>query len=63
MINLNVMKIAMFLPVKDKKSSISNSAPQQYVERFHKKTKLLLCMSSRQSIFKVHAYPLQLNNN
>ena len=34
MINLNVMKIAMFVPVKDKKSSLSNSARLQNVERF-----------------------------
>ena len=27
MINLNVIKIAMFLPVKNQKSSLSNSAP------------------------------------
>ena len=27
MIDLNVMKIAMFVPVKDKKSSLSNSTP------------------------------------
>ena len=32
MINLNVIKKAMFLPVKDKKLSLSNSAPQQNVE-------------------------------
>ena len=37
MINLNVIKKAMFLPVKDKKLSLSNSAPLQNVERFHKK--------------------------
>ena len=37
MINLNVIKKAMFLPVKDKKLSLSNSAPWQNVERFHKK--------------------------
>ena len=34
MINLNVIKRAVFLPVKDKKSSLSNSARLQNVERF-----------------------------
>ena len=59
MINLNVIKKAMFLPVKDKKLSLSNSAPWQNVERFHKKkAKLLLRMPWRQSIFRVYAYPL-----
>ena len=58
MINLNVIKKAMFLLVKDKKLSLSNSAPWQNVERFHeKKAKLLLRMPSRQSIFRVYAYP------
>ena len=37
MINLNVIKKAMFLPIKDKKLSLSNSAPWQNIERFHKK--------------------------
>ena len=41
MINLNVIKKAMFLPVKDKKLSLSNSAPWQNVERFHKKSKVV----------------------
>ena len=59
MINLNVMKIAMFVPVKDKKSSLSNSTPYNRTSSaFTKKAKLLLRMSSRQSIFKLLAYPL-----
>ena len=37
MINLNVIKKAMFFPVKDQKLMLSNSAPWQNVERFHKK--------------------------
>ena len=47
MINLNVIKKAMFLPVKDKKLSLSNSAPWQNVERFHKK-KQSCCYVCRQ---------------
>ena len=37
MIHLNVIKKAMFLPVKDKKLGLPDSAPWQNVERFHKK--------------------------
>ena len=47
MINLNVIKKAMFLPVKDKKLSLSNSAPWQNVEYFHKK-KQSCCYVCRQ---------------
>ena len=47
MINLNVVKKAMFLPVKDKKLSLSNSAPWQNVERFYKK-KQSCCYVCRQ---------------
>ena len=49
MINLNVIKKAMFLPVKDKKLSLSNSAPWQNVKRFHKK-KQSCCYVCRQGI-------------
>ena len=41
MINPNVIKKAVFLLVKDKKSSLSNSARQQNVERFHKESKVV----------------------
>ena len=47
MINLNVIKKAMFLPVKDKKLSLSNPAPWQNVERFHTK-KQSCCYVCRQ---------------
>ena len=48
MINLNVIKRAMFLPVKDKKLSLSNSAPWQNAESFHKKKKQSCCYVCRQ---------------
>ena len=48
----------MFLPVKDKKLSLSNSAPWQNVERFHKKkAKLLLRMPSGQSYLECVLIP------
>ena len=61
MINLNVIKKAMFLPIKDKKLSLSNSAPWQNIERFHKKKKQICCYVCRQGRVYLECMPIPYN--
>ena len=59
MIKLNVTKIAMFLPVKNQKSILLNSAPWQKVERFHEKSKVVAMYVPQGRVYlKVHAFAL-----
>ena len=61
MINLNVIKKAMFLAIKDKKLSLSNSAPWQNIERFHKKKKQICCYVCRQGRVYLECMPIPYN--
>ena len=59
MIKLNVTKMAMFLPVKNQKSSLLNSAARQKVERFHEKSKVVAIYVPQGRVYlKVHAFAL-----
>ena len=49
----------MFLPVKNQKSSLLNSAPWQKVERFHEKSKVVgMYVPQGRVYFKMHTYAL-----